>query len=164
MDEVRKELQRLGKLLHVQTGLFNVEWRVCKDGKVYLMEVSPRAGGNRLAEILNYAVDVDIIEAEVCKAIGEPIPFIHEPYFKDFYAIYVLHSQDSGRFKELRINADFKRKYVIEDEIRVIPDQIISSFSGANAAIGTLFLRFNTREELYDTLKNINEYTNILII
>ena len=87
LDEVRKELQRLGKLLHVQTGLFNVEWRVCKDGKVYLMEVSPRAGGNRLAEILNYAVDVDIIEAEVCKAIGEPIPFIHEPYFKDFYAI-----------------------------------------------------------------------------
>ena len=64
LDEVRKELQRLGKLLHVQTGLFNVEWRVCKDGKVYLMEVSPRAGGNRLAEILNYAVDVDIIEAK----------------------------------------------------------------------------------------------------
>ena len=154
LDEVRQELQRLGKLLHVQTGLFNVEWRVCKDGKVYLMEVSPRAGGNRLAEILNYAVDVDIIEAEVCKAIGEPIPDIHEPNFNEFYAIYVLHSKNSGRFKEL----------YIEEEIRVVPDQIISSFSGANAAIGTLFLRFSSREELYDSLNNINEYINILIL
>ena len=47
LGEIRNELQRLGSLLHVQTGLFNVEWRVCRNGKAYLMEVSPRAGGNR---------------------------------------------------------------------------------------------------------------------
>ena len=56
LAEVRRQLQQLGTVMGFGTGLFNVEWRV-SGGKVYLMEVSPRAGGNRLAEILNYATD-----------------------------------------------------------------------------------------------------------
>ena len=60
------------------------------------MEVSPRAGGNRLAEILNYAADVDIIEAEVCASVGLPLPDIHEPNYNGYYAINVLHSENDG--------------------------------------------------------------------
>ena len=75
LNDVREQLQKVGHLLQFHTGLFNIEWRV-SNGKVYLMEVSPRAGGNRLAEILNYATDVNIIEAEVSKAIGENMPNI----------------------------------------------------------------------------------------
>lgn len=163
LDEVRKELQRLGKLLHVQTGLFNVEWRVCKDGKVYLMEVSPRAGGNRLAEILNYAADVDIIEAEVCKAVGNPIPDIHEPNYNGYYAIFVLHSTKSGIFEQLYIDEYFERQYVIEKELRISGGQEIIGFMGANNAIGTLFLRFDTKEDLVKILSGINNYVKIVV-
>ena len=99
--DVKDQLQKLSNLLHFGTGLFNIEWRVSKDGKVYLMEVSPRAGGNRLAEMLNYAADVDIIEAEVCKAIGEPIPIVHEPHYNGYYAILVLHNDHPGFFDHL---------------------------------------------------------------
>ena len=163
LDEVRKELQRLGKLLHVQTGLFNVEWRVCKDGKVYLMEVSPRAGGNRLAEILNYAADVDIIEAEVCKAVGNPIPDIHEPNYNGYYAIYVLHSTKSGIFEQLYIDEYFERQYVIEKGLRISGGQEIIGFMGANNAVGTLFLRFDTKEDLVKILSGINNYVKIVV-
>ena len=41
--EIKSELQRLSDLLGISTGIFNVECRVCVDGKAYLMEVSPRA-------------------------------------------------------------------------------------------------------------------------
>lgn len=161
-EDVRKQLQRLGTLLYFGTGLFNVEWRVCKDGKVYLMEVSPRAGGNRLAEILNYATDVDIIEAEVSKAIGETLPPVHEPNYKGHYCILVLHADNPGRFVDVTIGGNFNGE-VIEKEIRVENSAQVEAFSGANNAIGTLFLRFNTRAEMDYALTHQRAWLKITI-
>ncbi len=161
LDGVRKDLQRLGTLLQVKTGLFNVEWRVCKDGKVYLMEVSPRAGGNRLAEILNYASDVNIIEAEVLKAIGSEVTEIHEPLLDNCYAIYVLHSQNAGIFKGVKLDTAFELSNVIEKEIRVEEGSHVEAFSGANQAIGTLFLKFKSLSEMHDVLSRMSSLVRV---
>lgn len=162
--EIKNELQRLFTLLGVKTGLFNVECRVCTDGKAYLMEVSPRAGGNRLAEMLNYAADVDIIEAEVRKALGLPMIEMHEPNYRGFFAIKVLHSDKSGVFNGIEIDESFYAKHVIEKEIRVGIGDRVGLFSGANAAIGTLFLVFDTREQLEDALQKHKEWLTINVI
>ena len=161
LETVRKELQRLGTLLQVRTGLFNVEWRVCKNGKVYLMEVSPRAGGNRLAEILNYASDVNIIEAEVLKAIGSEVTEIHEPLLDNCYAIYVLHSQNAGIFKGVKLDTAFELSNVIEKEIRVEEGSHVEAFSGANQAIGTLFLKFKNLSEMHDVLSRMSSLVRV---
>lgn len=161
-DDVKAQLQRLGNLLHFGTGIFNVEWRLCMDGKVYMMEVSPRAGGNRLAEILNYATDVDIIEAEVAKAIGAPLPMVSEPNYKGHYCILVLHCDKPGFFVGVTISDHFRGE-IIEKEIRVSQGQRVEAFSGANNAIGTLFLRFNTREEMDYSLCHQQDWLRINI-
>ena len=162
-EEIKRELQRLIDLLSITTGLFNVECRVCTNSKAYLMEVSPRAGGNRLAEILNYATDVNIIAAETRKAIGLPVGDIHEPHYKGHYAILVLHAESSGIFDGLAIAPAFRSAHVIEEELRVSPGDAVSSFTGANAAIGTLFLRFDTREELAHALTHQKDWLTICI-
>ena len=160
-EEIKSELQRLITLMGITTGLFNVECRVCKNGKVYLMEVSPRAGGNRLAEMLNHAADVNINEAETRKAIGLPVGDIHEPNYKGHFAILVLHSDKEGIFNDINIKDDFRRNHVIEEEVRVSQGDKVSSFNGANAALGTLFLKFETREELADALATQKEWLRI---
>ena len=162
-DEIKSELQRLITLLGITTGLFNVECRVCKNGKAYLMEVSPRAGGNRLAEMLNHAADVNINEAETRKAIGLPIGNIHEPNYKGHFAILVLHSEKEGIFDGITIDDDFRIEHIIEEEVRVLLGDKITSFSGANAALGTLFLKFNTREELAEALLNQNNWLKVMV-
>ena len=163
LDEIRSELQRLFTLLNIKTGLFNVEWRVCKNGKTYLMEVSPRAGGNRLAEMLNYAADVNIIEAEVRKAVGLPVQDIHEPNYKGHFAIQVLHSDKAGLFDRIEIDEQFRKKHLLEEEIRVSPGDKVAPFTGANASIGTLFLRFETREEMDSMMARSNEWLKIVL-
>ena len=163
LDEIRSELQRLFTLLNIKTGLFNVEWRVCKNGKTYLMEVSPRAGGNRLAEMLNYAADVNVIEAEVRKAVGLPVQDIHEPNYKGHFAIQVLHSDKAGLFDRIEIDEQFRKKHLLEEEIRVSSNDKVAPFTGANASIGTLFLRFETREELEQSLNNSASWLKILL-
>lgn len=162
-EEIKAELQRLVDLLDITTGLLNVEFRVCTNGKAYLMEVSPRAGGNRLAEILNYAADVNINEAETRKALGLPLIDIHEPNYKGHFAIMVLHSEEEGIFDSITIKEDFRKNHIIDEEVRVQKGEQVSSFSGANAAIGTLFLKFDTREELSSVLEHSNKYIKINI-
>ena len=117
------------------------------------MEVSPRAGGNRLAEILNYATDIDIIEAEICKAVNDHFKRIHEPIFKGYYAIIVLHSEKKGVYKSIEIDSEIK-EHIIEEEIRVKAGDIIEAFNGANNAIGTLFLRFDSRKSMMNFLEH----------
>lgn len=163
LNDTRQQLQRLGSLLGFRTGLLNVEFRQCKNGKVYLMEVSPRAGGNRLAEILNYATDVDIIESEILKALDNSIPSIHEPNYNGFYSILVLHSERDGIFRGVVIDKDFEHCYVVEKELRVVEGDYVSAFTGANNAVGTLFLRFKTREEMEEVLSNQGKYFQVVV-
>lgn len=162
LEDVRQQLQRLGNLLGFRTGIFNVEWRVSK-GRVYLMEVSPRAGGNRLAEILNYATDVDIIEAETIKSVGYGCSDVHEPNYNGDYAIYNLHSIRHGRFKEVVIDPTFEKKYVIEKEVRVDVGAIVEPFAGANTSLGTLFLRADSKKEMDAILDDFDNYVKIVL-
>ena len=161
-QEFKHDLQRLFDLLHITTGMFNVECRVCTDGKAYLMEVSPRAGGNRLAEILNYAADVDIIDAEVCASVGLPLPDVHEPNYNGYYAINVLHSERDGMFKQLSINPDFEREHLVERDLWVKPGDKVAAFTGANQSLGTIFLRFDTRDALNRFVSAPNTYISIV--
>ena len=154
IEDIKSDLQRLGDLLGITTGLFNVEWRV-SGGKAYLMEVSPRAGGNRLAEILNYATDVDIIYAETIKSVGLHPEGVKDPTYNGFYAIYNIHSIKEGIFEELLIGGELS-KYIVEKELRVKEGDAIVPFSGANASMGTLFLRFNSRNEMERILGSIS--------
>jgi biotin carboxylase len=161
LQDVRNQVQRVIDLLNIKTGLLNIEWRVCTDGKVYLMEISPRGGGNRLAEMLNYAADVDIIKAEVIKSVGATIPFeVHEPNYKGYFAIVVLHSNKSGIFHSVEIS-DTIRKFIFEKEIRINKGDFIERFSGANNAIGTLFLKFTSQEELDFYMKDHTKWVTI---
>lgn len=162
LDDVRRQLQRLGTLLGFGTGIFNVEWRISGE-KVYLMEVSPRAGGNRLAEILNYATDVDIIKAETLKSVGYDCGEVHEPTYNGYYAIYNLHSNRDGRFVRFTIDKDFEKTYLIEKEIRVASGETVHIFSGANTSLGTLFLKAGSRQKLEAILNNIDQYVSIVL-
>ena len=142
------EIQRLLKLLNCGTGLYNIESRVCKNGKPYIMEVSPRAGGNRIAELQRIGTGIDLIDAEVCKAVGDDLKPILMPRYDGFYVNFILHSNQDGIFQEAIIDEDFKQKHLIEAEIRVNKGDHVETFRGANNAIGTLFLHFNTRDNL----------------
>lgn len=162
-DYLTSEIQRLLKLLNCGTGLYNIESRVCKNGKPYIMEVSPRAGGNRIAELQRIGTGIDLIEAEVCKAVGDEIKPITMPHYDGFYVNYIVHSNQDGIFEETIIDDDFQKKHVIEAEIRVKKGDHVQTFKGANNAIGTLFLHFDSREQMEKALSNQNEWLRILV-
>lgn len=162
-DIVYAELNRLASLLHIRTGLMNVEWRV-SNGKPYLMEVTPRAGGNRLAEMLSIATDVDIVDAEVRQILGMTLPKVHEPIYKGYFANLVIHSHITGILSHVEIDADFRKKHLIEEDLWVKKGEHIDAWTGGNHSIGILFLRFVSCAEMMRCLEHANSLYMVKVV
>jgi biotin carboxylase len=156
------ELQRLLKLLDCGTGLYNVESRVCKNGKAYIMEVSPRAGGNRIAELQRIGTGIDLIEAEVLKAVGEPLPNnISMPQYDGCYVNDIAHSLKEGTYQGISYDDTFKQNHVISEAIYPSIGDHVEAFHGANNAVGSIFLKFATREQCDEKRANLSDYIKI---
>ena len=160
-DDLTEQLQRLVTLLGMKTGIYNVESRVCSDGKAYIMEVSPRGGGNRIAELQDMATNQSLIRAEICKALSMPLENITVPLYDGVWCNYILHSDKEGTLVSVDIDDDFRLKYVKDEGLIVRKGDHIVPFTGANTSLGTLFLRAETRKELDSILQEINQYVRI---
>ena len=143
------ELQRLLNLLHMRTGLYNIEVRVGSDGTPYIMETTPRGGGNRLAEMLRFATGTDLITACVRDCVGDSFEPILQKPFDGCWAEVIIHADKDGRFEGLHIS-DAYRPFVVEEDLWVSSHEEVRAFRGANDAIGTLVLRFPDQ----DTMEN----------
>lgn len=155
--ELTSEIQRLMTLLGLKSSIFNIETRVCIDGKAYIMECSPRGGGNRLAEVIRYATGVDLVTNSVCAAIGEPCIGIEQRPYDGIWAEVILHSDKPGIFDELWISDEISEN-VIERDLWIEKGAKVGGFSAANEAIGTLILRFETEEDLDKFFSNQRNY------
>ena len=145
--ELRGELQRLMTLLKLKTSVYNIETRQGTDGRAYIMEVSPRGGGNRLCEVLEMAAGTKLIRNAVKAAVGLPVDEMHDPEYRGHWAEIILHSRQEGDFEQLWIDPAV-RPFVAEEQLWIAPGEHVERFSGANKAIGTLVLNFPDRESL----------------
>ena len=156
-----RELQRLLTLLQMRTGVYNIEARIGIDGKPYIMEVTPRGGGNRLSEMLRFATGVDMITACVRDCVGDSYPPVEQRPFTGSWAEIILHAEKDGCFEGLCI-ADSFRPYVIEEDVWVKPGDSVRGFHGANDAIGTLVLQFPDNDKLEDAITHQKEWIKVL--
>lgn len=144
--ELRGELQRLITLLGLRTSLYNIETRLGTDGRTYIMEVSPRGGGNRLSEVLAMAAGTNLIANAVKAAVGLPADDMNDPVYNGHWTEIILHSDRDGRFKALETDETLESA-VVQRDLWVKPGDTVESFSGANKAIGTLVMNFASRAD-----------------
>lgn len=163
--ELRSELQRLISLLKLKTSLYNVETRFGRDGKAYIMEVSPRGGGNRLSEMLHLSSGVNLIEEAVKAAVGERISSVlKDPVYDGAWAELILHSKEDGKFDELAVDSEFEHKHIVQKDLWVKKGDLIHKFTGANFAIGTLVLRFDSQKELMRYMKDVSSIYSVHLL
>ena len=158
--EFTGEIQRLIKLLGLGTSIYNIETREGTDGKAYIMECSPRGGGNRLAECLEYATGVKLVENAVRAAIGMPVTDVEQKPYNGCWAEVILHSDKAGVFDSLWISDEI-RDAVFERDLWIEPGTVVGGFSAANEAIGTLVLRFEDEETLQKVMADIPKYVKV---
>ena len=156
------EIQRLITLLGMKTNVYNIETRVGTNGKPYIMELTPRGGGNRLCEMLRYATGVDMIIAMTRYIVGDSVPAIEQKPYNGHWAEIILHADESGTFERLEISKDLPAD-VVEEDLWVKQGDAVKSFEGANDAIGTLVLKFQSAEELEKAITNQREWLKVIV-
>lgn len=154
------ELNRLFALLECRDGIYNIECRLCTNGKAYIMEVSPRGGGNNIALAQDMAYGLNFIENEIRKAIG--MPLVHSVMNNDNsrWMVYTVHSKGlNGRFKSLNL-CDFQSN-VKHIDLAVSKGKVIEPLKAASQAIGDIILRFQNEEQMKDFISNTDDIIEI---
>lgn len=162
-EYLTSEIQRLITLLNLKTCVYNIEVRVAPNGKPYIMELTPRGGGNRLCEMLRYATGVDMITAITRAMVGDPIlePIEQKPY-NGHWAEIILHADNDGVFDHLEISKELPAE-IVEEDLWVVKGDKVEGFEGANNAIGTLVLKFQTAEELEKAITNQRNWLKVVV-
>ena len=99
----------------MKTNIYNIETRIGTNGEPYIMELTPRGGGNRLCEMLHYATGVDMITAMTRYIVGDSLPIIEQKPYNGHWAEVILHADKSGIFDHLEIASDLPAEVVEED-------------------------------------------------
>ena len=157
------EIQRLITLLGLKTVVYNIETRIGTNGKPYIMELTPRGGGNRLCEMLRYATGVDMITAITRAMVGDPIEPIEQKSYNGHWAEIILHADQDGVFDHLEISKDLPAE-VVEEDLWVKKGDKVESFKGANNAIGTLVLKFNTKSDLEENINELSNFLHVIVL
>lgn len=161
-DGLKNEIQRLIKLLNMKTAVYNIETREGTDGKAYIMEVSPRGGGNRLSECLRYATGVDMITNMVKYSVGLPLDEITQQPYDGCWAEIILHSDKPGIFDSLWISDEITEN-VVERDLWIEQGTEVGGFSAANEAIGTLVLNLESQDRIDEVLANQSKYVKVIL-
>lgn len=161
-EELSKELQRLISLLGMRTTVYNVETRVGADGKPYIMEVSPRGGGNRLSEMMRFATGVDMITGAVRAAVGDPVFDIEQKPLNGCWAEIILHADKTGLLDRIEIDPEYE-PYVIAKDFWFTRGDEVKEFQSARDAIGTLVVRFDDSEHLEYAITHQKKWLRIIV-
>lgn len=161
-EELTNEIQRLLRLLNMKSSIYNIETRECTNGKAYIMECSPRGGGNRLAEMVRYMTGVDMITNIVKVALGMEPDDIKQQEIKDNWAEIILHSEKEGTFEKLWISDEISSN-IVENDLWIEAGTKVGGFAGANEAIGTLVLKFDSQKQMDEVLNNQEKYIKVIL-
>lgn len=159
--KVEKTLQNMIDKLKIRFGSVNVELVVDKYGKVWPIDVGPRAGGNMIPDLLGLIFGVDVVEMAVLTAMGETIKNkVHKgtPY----YATHNLHTNESGVYKTINFSKELEKR-IIKKCLYKNPGDRIEYFDNAAKALGIIFMQFNSLHEMEQILENINNYYEVIM-
>lgn len=158
---VQDTLQSMVYKLGIRFGSVNVELVVDKNNKVWPIDIGPRAGGNMIPDLLGMIFGVDVVEMAVLVAMGEKI---EEKINKGipFYATHNLHTSQNGKYKTIEFSDELENKIIKKCLYKKAGDEVYY-FDNAAKALGIIFMKFKSQEEMTRILANINKYYSVVV-
>lgn len=158
IENVQREVDKIIALVGFKNGAINIEARINRDKKIFIMEIGPRSGGNFVPQVINYATGFDMVEKTLDVFVEDK--FELDNFNTSFAAYYVIHSGISGELQKLKIS-DLVKPFVKEFHQYIKEGDQVKSFQGANAAIGILLLTFPNSKEMDYYIKNMEKFINL---
>lgn len=154
-ESVHATLQSMVDKLGLKFGSVNVELVVDKNNRVWPIDVGPRAGGNMIPDLLGMIFGVDVVEMAVLAAMGEKIEGkVNEGI--PFYATHNIHINKNGIYKTIEFSDELEKKIIKKCLYKKAGDKV-EYFDNAAKALGIIFMKFDSQEEMTEMLESINK-------
>ena len=161
-ENVHQELQKIVDKLKIKNGELNIEILLDQNDKPHFLELGPRAGGNMIPIQLSDAYGVDLIEANIKAAMGEPINLNPIEPLESFMT-YVLHSAKEGIFEKVEYSKEIE-PFIYRKEEYKRPGDKVEVFDGAGKALGIIFMKFPDSGKMKDIQENIENLIKIKLV
>ncbi len=166
IEDLEEQLQRLMTLLNMKSNAYNVEAIVGEDDKVYLLELGARSGGSLIPQVTEYATGINMVTWVIQAAAGDPIDLTvlngkKEMPINGYWSNYMVHSDKTGKFQSISFDSDFEKNHLVDfvNDLKVGDE--VHRFRDAQDCIGEFILRYDSMEQMFGVIKNIESYIKV---
>lgn len=152
------EIEALLATLPLADGALNFDLMFGADGRVYLMEVAARSGGNLIPEVIRHATGMDLVAHGVDAALGLDDRPLVQTACQGHWAGVVVHAEQSGYFEDLHLSPELD---VVERHLFVSPGDAIGAFHGTHNTLGLLILRFDSHARMLADMARMRELVRV---
>ncbi len=158
----RTEVERALRLLHMHMGAYNLEYIVGEDGRVYILEIGPRNGGNMITDAVCAATGVNLASCTVRQAVGDDVSSLEQKPPYRCAASYVIHSRTDGVYAGLEMSEEL-RQGLCELRMTVRPGDRVRAFRNGGDGIGTAVFAFDDVNKMCDIIDHMEQYLRVLV-
>nr|QIM10117.1 carbamoyl-phosphate-synthetase [uncultured Prevotella sp.] len=168
IEDLEEQLQLIMTLLSMESNAYNVEAIVGEDDKVYLLELGARSGGSLIPQVTEYATGINMVTWVIQAAVGDPIDLSmlkgkREMPIKGYWSNYMVHSDKTGKYQSISFDPDFENNHLVDfvNDLKVGDE--VHRFRDAQDCIGEFILRYDSMEQMFEVINNIEKYINIKV-
>lgn len=156
------QIENICKSIGYQTGPLNIEARVSGE-EIYIIEISPRNGGNYIPIIQEHLTGFDFISKIIYDSLGVEIKVDNNSCYRKSGAHYILHSDTDGLFQNVTID-DKIRNHILFHNIFKDEGDIVSRYVGSNTTIGVILLEFDSVQERDCLMSDVSELIQVNVL
>ena len=163
IEDLEQQLQRLMALLNMKSNAYNVEAIVGQDDKVYLLELGARSGGSLIPQVTEYATGVNMVTYVIKAAMGEDCSDLKQVEPTGFWSNYMVHANATGKFVRIEFDEEFKTKHLVDWVTDIKLGDAVHKFRDAQDCIGEFILKYDSMEQMFEVIKNIEKFVNVVV-
>ena len=156
------EVRRFLKLLNMRFGEYNVEYIFDAQGRIYILEIGPRSGGNLIPDVIREGTGFDIVQANVMAHLGEPCRIPAELPFVNNVTSFIIHSQEDGIFEGLELHPEVE-KSVRFMKLFVQPGEQVRRFTSGIYAMGFCLMQFEDHAFMLEVMDHTADYFKVIV-
>lgn len=155
VNACKNQIQDFMSKVGFKNGGFNVELRISnKDNKPYIIDIGARNGGNFTPKVIEYGSGFNFLDRAIKIALGENIDDIKmTDKVSNFVSYLILHSDKNGVLNNIVLDKMIEDR-IIEKHIYLKSGDKVETFLGANAALGVLIMKYESREVMDEIVEN----------
>lgn len=163
IDRLHADLQRLISSLGMKSTAYNVEAIVDQDDNIYVLELGARSGGSLIPQITECATGVNMVTYVIKAAMGEDCSELQMAQSQGCWSNYMVHAKTSGKYSGIWFDDDFKRNNLVEFVTDVNEGDSVHVFRDAQDAIGTLIVKYDSVEQMFHMIENMDDYVRVIV-